>query len=51
MTYYKSMAIPMKTYLEKLSDSTSNSYLMDPTMMTNLEKLSDSASDLDLVGN
>ena len=43
------MAIPMEIDLEKLSDSSSDSDSMDPTMMTNLEKLTDFASDLDLV--
>ena len=47
----KSMATPMEANLKKMSDSASDSNLVDRTMMTNLKKLSDSASDLDLVGS
>jgi len=36
MMDYKSMAIPMETNLKKLSDSTSNSNLVDPTMYREL---------------
>jgi hypothetical protein len=32
MMDYKSMATSMMTNLKKMSDSTSNSYLVDPTM-------------------
>ena len=39
MMNYKSMSIPIEVDMEKLSDSSFDSYLMENNMMKNMEKL------------